>query len=356
VTEGDLRHPGTEGAAPAGPAPAQEAAAMTAGAMLAGARARAGLSIDAVAQQLKLGIRQVEALEDGNFAALPGRTFVRGFVRNYARLMKLDADAVLAALPGTGAAPALEAPSLHETAHSIGELPTAGGHRPGWTRWAIPLTLVAIIAGAAAYEFLRPIGDARRAGTKESPAVATTAPAKPAPESGGVALPNPVPHGDTGNGAPITAPAGAAANSHAVATPAVIAPVPAATVPAAPTPSSPAGGSSAAAPGGSTQNAATPLAPPGAVAPTTGTGPVAGTGEVTLALSYKDASWTEIRDRTGRVLLSRMNEGGQTQTVAGQPPFELTIGNASDVTLRYNGKPVDLAPHTRQNVARLTLP
>jgi cytoskeleton protein RodZ len=352
VTESDLRHPGTEGAAPTGPAPAPDAVPMTAGAMLAGARARAGLSIDAVAQQLKLGIRQVEALEDGNFAALPGRTFVRGFVRNYARLLKLDADAVLAALPGTGAAPALEAPSLHETAHSIGELPTAGGHRPGWTRWAIPLTLVAIIAGAAAYEFLRPIGDARRAGTKESPAVATTAPAKPAAESGGVALPNPVPHGDTGNGAPITSPAGAAATATA---PTAAAPMPAAPIPATPMPASPMGGASAAAPAGSTPTAAT-TPPQGVAAPTSGSGPVAAAGEVTLALSYKDASWTEIRDRTGRVLLSRMNEGGQTQTVAGQPPFELTIGNASDVTLRYNGKPVDLAPHTRQNVARLTLP
>ena len=77
--------------------------------MLAAARGRAGLSLDAVAQQLKLGVRQVQALEDDNFAALPGRTFVRGFVRNYARLLKLDADAVLAALPGSSAAPALEA-------------------------------------------------------------------------------------------------------------------------------------------------------------------------------------------------------------------------------------------------------
>ena len=353
MTESDLRHPGTEGAAPAGPAPGSEGAPMTAGAMLAGARARAGLSIDAVAQQLKLGIRQVEALEDDNFAALPGRTFVRGFVRNYARLLKLDADAVLAALPGTGAAPALEAPSLHETAHSIGELPTAGGHRPGWTRWAIPLTLVAIIAGAAAYEFLRPIGDARRTGTKEAPAVATTTPAKPATESGAVALPNPVPHGDTGNGAPIAAPAAAGTTATA---PTTAAPMPAAPMPATPMPASPTGGSSAAAPAGSTPTAATTPPPHGATAPATGSGPVAAAGEVTLALSYKDASWTEIRDRTGRVLLSRMNEGGQTQTVAGQPPFELTIGNASDVTLRYNGKPVDLAPHTRQNVARLTLP
>ena len=79
------------------------AGAATAGAMLAAARARAGLSIDAVAQQLKLGVRQVQAIEEDNFAALPGRTFVRGFVRNYARLLKLDGDAVLAALPGSSA-------------------------------------------------------------------------------------------------------------------------------------------------------------------------------------------------------------------------------------------------------------
>ena len=199
-------HPAT-GVAADSTAGLAAAGAATAGAMLAAARARAGLSIDAVAQQLKLGVRQVQAIEEDNFAALPGRTFVRGFVRNYARLLKLDGDAVLAALPGSSA-PALEAPSLHETAPSIGELPTTGGNRPGWTRWAIPLTLLAIIAGAAAYEFLRPTGDARHAGTKDTAAVATHAePAKPAAESGVVALPNPIPPGggstgDVGNGAP----------------------------------------------------------------------------------------------------------------------------------------------------------
>ena len=41
---------------------------------------------------------------EGNFALLPGRTFVRGFVRNYARLVGLDPESVLAALPAAAAA------------------------------------------------------------------------------------------------------------------------------------------------------------------------------------------------------------------------------------------------------------
>jgi cytoskeleton protein RodZ len=41
--------------------------------------------------------------------------------------------------------------------------------------------------------------------------------------------------------------------------------------------------------------------------------------------------------------------------VSGPPPLDLVIGNAADVTLTWKGKRVDLAPHTRQNVARLTL-
>ena len=66
---------------------------------MAGAREAAGLSIDAVAQQLKLAPRQVKALEEDDFAQLPGRTFIRGFMRNYARLVRLDPEALLASLP-----------------------------------------------------------------------------------------------------------------------------------------------------------------------------------------------------------------------------------------------------------------
>jgi cytoskeleton protein RodZ len=100
-------------------------------------------------------------------------------------------------------------------------------------------------------------------------------------------------------------------------------------------------------------------APPAATAaaqPAPATGDGAATAEQSLVLSFRDASWTEVRDRDGRVLLSRMNAGGTVQTLSGTPPLELVIGNAADVELVYRGQPVDLAPHTRQNVARLTLP
>jgi cytoskeleton protein RodZ len=90
------------------------------------------------------------------------------------------------------------------------------------------------------------------------------------------------------------------------------------------------------------------------VAPAT-TG-VPGANDVELVLAFHDFSWTEVRDRDGRVLVSRMNPGGTTQTVAGPPPLELVIGNAADVRVTYKGKPVDLVPYTRQNVARFTLP
>jgi cytoskeleton protein RodZ len=51
-----------------------------------------------------------------------------------------------------------------------------------------------------------------------------------------------------------------------------------------------------------------------------------------------------------------MNPGGTTQAVSGTPPFEIVIGNASDVRATFRGQRVDLVPHTRQNVARFTLP
>jgi cytoskeleton protein RodZ len=268
----------------------------SAGALLRAARETAGLTVDAVAQQLKLAPRQVKAIEDGDFTRLPGRTFVRGFVRNYARVVRLDPEAVLGALPA--AAPTLGTPALQPTAPSIGELPTAEHGKSGWARWAIPLTLVAIIAAAALYEFMRPAADVRRSAAKDTPAAAEPAvPKSQAPEIIGTPLPNPV----------ATAPA-----------------VPSRVVETTP----------------DARPAATSAVPP---------------TDVPLTLAFHDFSWTEVKDRNGNVLLSRMNPGGTMQAITGTPPLEIVIGNAVDVTLTWKGKRVDLLPHTRQNVARLTL-
>ena len=279
--------------------------AATAGALLGAGREASGLSIDAVAQQLKLAPRQVRALEEDDYTHLPGRTFVRGFVRNYARLVHLDPDMVLGALPAGAAAPALEAPTLQQTAPTMGELPTTDHSKPGWARWAIPLTLAAIVAAAGVYEWLRPAGVARPAATRDTVA----------PES---ALPAPTPAGPAGT--PLSNPlAGARPATEPAALP---------------------------------ESAQAGVAAP-APAPAGAGGPAA---EQPLTIRFTDYSWTEIRDRDGRLLLSGMNPGGTQQSLSGTPPFDIVIGNATDVRLTYRGSPVDLAPHTRQNVARFKLP
>ena len=54
-----------------------------------------------VAQTLKLGVRQVEAPLGRDLGRLPGATFIRGFVRNYARLVEIDAGPLMEQLDGT---------------------------------------------------------------------------------------------------------------------------------------------------------------------------------------------------------------------------------------------------------------
>ena len=65
------------------------------GGQLRAAREAAHLSVDEVASALKFSPRQIEALEADDFASLPGSTIVRGFIRNYARFLKVDPEGLL---------------------------------------------------------------------------------------------------------------------------------------------------------------------------------------------------------------------------------------------------------------------
>lgn len=70
------------------------------GASLRVARERAGLSVADIANRIKFAARQVEALEANDFAHLPKATFLRGFVRSYARALQIDETGLIANLPG----------------------------------------------------------------------------------------------------------------------------------------------------------------------------------------------------------------------------------------------------------------
>ena len=242
------------------------------GARLRAAREASGLSLDQVAQQLKLAPRQVKALEDEDFGKLPGRTFARGFVRNYARLLNLEADDLLALMPDAAHAPALGSPALHSTSTTMGELPTATVTRPNFMRWLIPLVLVASIVGAAAYEWYRgglvAPGDVSHT-VASAPQVDPQLPAPPAtppaPATGtsSTLLPNPL-----------------AAEGQAIEP----SPVP------------------------ETRDASPATAAPAAA-------PEAAATPAPLVLAYRGPSWTEVRDRTGQLLIARMFAAGSEQSI-----------------------------------------
>jgi cytoskeleton protein RodZ len=74
-----------------------------------------------------------------------------------------------------------------------------------------------------------------------------------------------------------------------------------------------------------------------------------------LRLQATGASWVDARDGGGRVLLSRVVRAGERLDLDGAVPLRLTIGNAAVTHLDFRGQPVDLAPSTRDNVARIEL-
>ena len=310
----------------------------TAGARLRAAREAAGLSIDAVAQQLKLAPRQVKALEDEAWERLPGRTFVRGFARNYARFVQLDPETVLALLPAADTSPALERPALAAARRPMGEMPMERVAKPSAARWLVPLLLIAIIGAAAYYELGRsslqlPFGLGGSTPPEATRAPATTPPA--AASSSGTqttTLPNPV--------AP-SAPAPGETSATAAPTNAAPAPSPTAVLasPAtAPETTAPASGASTSA----------------ATAPDHAQGS-ASAAEVPLVLTFRGTSWAEVKDARGRVVLQMTGGAGMTQTVTAVAPLELALGNAPDVDVTFRGQALDLAPYTRGNVARVAL-
>ncbi|MNC85554.1 Cytoskeleton protein RodZ [compost metagenome] len=74
-----------------------------------------------------------------------------------------------------------------------------------------------------------------------------------------------------------------------------------------------------------------------------------------IKLVFDQESWVEIRDRNERVIFSQLNRPGTQQLVSGLPPFSIVVGNSHGVRMIYGDKPVDLARHTRIDVARLIL-
>ena len=296
-----------------------------------------GLSIDDVAQTLKVSRRVLEQVEANAWGQLPGHTFARGIVRGYAKFVHLDAAPLLADLQSAPLPkpPLLELPQSTKTA-----LPVAGQAQTR-DRLAMIAGVVLVAIAVLTYFLVPEDWLSGRSATPATPVVSAPAPVASSPIT---ALP---PAGSA------DVPAAPAASQP----PAPAAPIwaPVAVTPAAVT------ASAAPAPAAPTQvTAAAPVvvpAPPATAAPTASAAAptAAASGRPLLVLRFDQVSWVEVRDRKGVMLLSENVAAGAERTVDGSTPLALALGNADGVRVTFRGQPVDLKPHTRQKVARLSL-
>ena len=289
---------------------------------LAAAREARGLALADVAQQLKFAPRQLEALEQEQFGALPGATFAKGMVRSYARLLKLDPEPLLQRVAGH-----FEVPDSGRLAARYHQpVPFSDSARKSTFVYLGLSAGVLVLVGAVAYEWQQERTRVAKPVSKATTSVAKAAPREAQPVAR-EAQPRPAPIAVQ----PANAPAPSQEKTKLAAASASATPAPAPVPPAAITPEKP-----------KVVSAEKPK--------------VVSAGPHRLVVRTEGEAWIEIRDAADRMLVSSLNPPGSERVVRGKPPYSLVIGNASMVTVLYDDKPIDLAPHTRQDVARLTVP
>ena len=80
---------------------------------------------------------------------------------------------------------------------------------------------------------------------------------------------------------------------------------------------------------------------------------MAGGGQ--LKIAFVADCWTQVTDGNGKVLYSGLKRKGENLDLSGKPPLSLRLGVARAAQVSYNGAPVDVAPFTSNETARLKL-
>lgn len=311
--------------------------ANTTGARLRHAREQLGLSQQAVAERLCLKVSTVRDIEDDKAPADLASTFLRGYIRSYARLVHIPEDELLPMM-------AKQAPiRAAKVAPMQSFFRQAPQKRDGWLMSFTWLVLFVVIGLSGAWwwqdhkaqqEEISTMADQSSAelnggdANSQNVPLDTSAPAAPTADSAANSAPT-----DTASAPTTSAPAQTPADNNAVVAPSQANVDTAGTTPAAPatTPASPLPTDQA--------NVTTPAA-----------------SAQDLVMNFSADCWLEVSDATGKKLFSGLQRKGGNLNLSGQAPYKLKIGAPAAVQIQYLGKPVDLSRFIRTNqVARLTL-
>lgn len=298
--------------------PTEDVTSVSPGAMLQEAREKENLSVDHVASELRMTPRRVQAVEEDDFERLPAQTFVRGYLRSYAKLVKLDPEEVLAAYR----AALINAGVQDDSEVSPLEIKISRPRRPLWHFgiWLLVL-LAALWLGSLWFVNNRSEAPETLGSNAES-----------LPESTGQAQPNEI--------AALGADAASDTNTpvaNSVEDESADAESPeveqAETTPLAET------GTQVPAERSSETDVSASVVQ---VTPMAAVAEISADGLEQLQLNFTDECWLVVTDARGDVLHTDLMQSGQSLNLSGVAPFEVKLGNAQAVQMRLNGEPVDL--------------
>ena len=275
------------------------------GKQLQQARESQDISIEEVSNRLRLSPRQIKALESDDFTALPEPMITRGFIRNYARLLEIDPEPLLEAYRA-------HVPSEPPRAISIPSenILISGNDGRSWMVYAAGSLLVIALLGAWLYmDGLTP-----NLGQKPVAAPVEITP-EPAEDTFSQPMPTPaLPAAERMGDSEAAAELAASESPEAVPESTIVEPTESAIV----------------------------------------NKPVATTSMAAIRLTFNENSWVSVIDGNNVEILNKTKSAGSEELIEGEPPFKVVIGNSAGSKLVYKGAPVDLEPHTRLNVARIT--
>lgn len=337
----------------------EDTAASGPGSALRTARESLGYTEQDMADALNLTVRAVADIEAERWNRFPAVAFARGYVRSYAKLLGLDADALLDGYRGFGETAAAPTPTrpLKTVVQGRGVADVVA-RQPGTVISGAVVLVVCVVL--VVLLLVWPEGGDEKA---DVPRVAAT----PAP-SAGAFVPGP------GGGRPVVAPGVATsapspaeqdasiavsdgapasvASSTTVAIPSAVAAVPAPTEAVANGSSEPP--LDATARDTATVSAPEPTAEVAARAPESRTRRISPEGDDRVDFEFTEDCWVDVSDAGGRNF-SDLARAGDTLVLIGKAPFSIRLGYGPGATVAFNGQAVALAPHTRRNVARLVL-
>lgn len=299
------------------------------GRLIRRAREQAGLSVEDLGAQIKLARGTLDALERDDFRTLTEPVYVRGYYRKLSKVLPVSEAELLSAYeaqvtPKTAPLPPSKLILSGDSDMSEGS---------GWSgRKIAGMVIGGVLIGALAFWF-----------TSQRSAAPVAVQPVPAPTTSGLtsaetsiepppaeALAGPGPSADPAAPMPQSTTLTLAPSlAQPPVTPGATAPAPVSTPAPAPAPAIP------------QEVPALPRV----------------TGRAEVQLQFNSTSWTRIEDANGKSLLSGVIQAGDRQTLSGEAPFSIFLGNAPGVSIQFNGQPVDMAKYTKgNNTARFTLP